>query len=390
MFEETEVCIHCGRPVEGYVSSPSSFRVYLQPHSRVYCSDECESLDSSAASSVFASPYLSSTHTAGNADVPALVPSAQHSVSSANSSTVWSTTPDEEGEGESYLYLSEPTPDMLSEGSRSPAFNPSSSLFYTRRPSSTNQRATVPMLHRHASSASSFNINKGMGLASPFYASTIEDDAASVCISELSLHDDDPSSARRKAKRTSLPAYFSLLQGSSLSTPSQLKRKPSALQALSRSLHSSNLAPPAVSYAEAHSDAQPPFSQKRGRHRERDPDARSASRHRSPPRHHLAVPDRMQHVDSVEKVVEWSKTSRRQPTYELIETLTRSFRDSALTSDDDVTDEEAVDFDGTIRGRRRVEELDEPACNDAPGYGNGRSGLKARERPRGRLPLVAH
>ena len=100
------------------------------------------------------------------------------------------------------------------------------------------------------------------------------------------------------------------------------------------------------------------------------------------------MPDHTQHVDSVEKVVQWSKASRR-PTYELIETLTRSFRDSALASDEDDADAEA-DYDATVRGRRRVEELDEPVRRDAPGLGNGRSGLKARERPRGRLPVVTH
>jgi hypothetical protein len=329
--------------------------------SRVYCSTECESLDSSAASSAYASPYLSSTHPTGNADIPALVPSVRHSISSANSSTVWSTTPDEEEAGESYLYLSEATPDMLSEGSRSPAFN--SGLFYARRPSATNQRATVPMLHRHASSASSFTTSS-RGLASPFYAPT-EDDAASVCISELSLHDDDPGAARRKAKRTSLPAYFSLLQGSAPSAPQQIRRQPSALQAVSRSLHSSHLAPPAVSYAEAHAPSAPRRGRQPGR-----------------PHQHLAPP-----VDGVEKVAEWVSSSQpsARPTYELLESFSRSLRDSALASDED----EDEDLDGTVRGRRRVEELDEPVKPGAPGYGNGRSGLKARERIRGRLPLAA-
>ncbi|GJE96455.1 hypothetical protein PsYK624_126520 [Phanerochaete sordida] len=421
MFEETEVCIQCGRPVDG----------------RVYCSDECENLDgaspslSSATSSAHPSPYVTSMKSS-NLDVPALVPStlghrARYSISSSASSTAWSAVTTDEDEEDPYLYTE--NPDMLSDGSKSPGYG----LFYARRPSSTNHRATVPMLHRHSSgiassvsaSASSFGMSRG--LPSPFYAST-EDDASSVCISELSLHEDD-ASARRKAKRTSLPAYFSLLQGSSVSSSvaasSSPRRTPSALHALSRSLHASPTTPKVshatvvLTNAEAHIEttaataATSPIARGRGRRRERDPSARSSSSRRSaarsPPRH-LSAAQRAR-LDSVEKVAEWVSSSpvialagagtarrnsspQRKPKYEFVEALTRGLRDCAVASssedddDEDTSDEKAVelsreDFERTIRGRRRVDELDEAYHGNAPGYGNGRSGLKARERGRG-------
>ena len=397
----------------------------LLPSSRVYCSDECESLDnaspsfSSAASSAHPSPLVTPMK-ASNLDVPALVPStlghrARYSISSSSASSAgWSAVTDDEEDP--YVYTEHP--DMLSDGSKSPGYQ--SGLFYARRPSTTNHRSTVPMLHRHTSAASSSASSFGMsrGLPSPFYAST-EDDTSSLCISELSLHEDD-ASARRKAKRTSLPAYFSLLQGSSVGSSSgagvtsSLRRSPSAVQAISRSLHASPTTPKVshatviLTNAEAHiqsTTATSPTTRGRGRRRERVPDARSASSRRStarsPPRH-LSAAQRAR-LDSVEKVAEWVSSSpvvtlagrrnsspQRKPKYEFVEALTRGLRGCAVASssdDDDDDDQEKADFsreemERTIRGRRRMDELDEPLSSGAPGYGNGRSGLRARERGR--------
>lgn len=420
MFEETEVCIHCGRPVED----------------RVYCSDECESRDSaspflsSATSSAYASPYLPSMKNApGNLDVPALVPSAlghraRCSISSSsNSSTAWSAVTDDD-EADAYV-LNEQYHDMLSvDGQKSPRYQPSNGLAYARRPSTTNHRSTVPHLNRHisaaSSSASSFGLSHGM--PSPFYAST-EDDTSSVCISELSLHEEtDAGSFRRKAKRTSLPAYFSLLQGSSVSSAasppastSHTRRAPSALQAISRSLQVSPTTPK-VSHAtvmlsngevQAHiattSSAASPRERGRGRHRERDPDVRSASSRRStvrsPPRQRQLSEVQRARLDSVEKVAEWMSASpvvtarrnsspQRRPRLGFVEALTRGLQGCAVDSEDDDEDKgrtragEREEHERTMRGRRRVDELDDAPMYDAPGLGNGRSGLKARERGR--------
>ncbi|KIP06024.1 hypothetical protein PHLGIDRAFT_477117 [Phlebiopsis gigantea 11061_1 CR5-6] len=416
--------------------------------SRVYCSDECESLDSaspsisSAASSVYASPYLPSMkNVPGNLDVPALVPSAlghhaRYSISSSsNSSTAWEPATDEE-EADAYV-LNEPY--MLSvEGQKSP-----SALMYARRPSTTNHRSIVPTLHRHThtSVASSSVSSAGLshGLPSPFYACT-EDDTSSLCISEFSLHDEhDTASARRKAKRTSLPAYFSLLQGSSVSsvsaapppaTGAHARRHgvPSALQAISRSLQASPTTPK-VSHAtvtvsnaaaQAHIESLAPSTSAarpsepprgRGRLRERDADIRSASSRRStarsPPRQprQLSAAQRAR-IDSVEKVAEWVSASpvlagphgharrnsspQRKPRFDFVEALTRGLKGCAVDSEDDDADErraaEREQYERTLRGRRRAEELDAAQLQDAPGLGNGRSGLMSRER--GRAPAV--
>ncbi|EKM55061.1 uncharacterized protein PHACADRAFT_255400 [Phanerochaete carnosa HHB-10118-sp] len=409
MFEETEVCIQCGRPVDG----------------RIYCSDECESLDSaspslsSATSSVHPSPSVTSMKSS-NLDIPALVPSMlghrpRYSLSSSSASSAgWSSVTTDDDDDDPYVYTEQI--DMLADGSKSPGYL--SGLVYARRPSATNHRSIVPTVHRHTSAVSSSASSSGVsrGLPSPFYAST-EDDASSVCISELSLHEDD-ASARRKAKRTSLPAYFSLLQSSSVKpssglTASSPRRTPSTLQAISRSLHASPTTPTVshatvvLTNAEAHieSTTTSPISRGRGRRRERDSDIRSSSSRRStarsPPRH-LSAAQRAR-VDSIEKVAEWVSSSpvialapgrrnsspQRKPKYEFVEALTRGLRDCAFASsseDDDgeaKTDVSREDMDRTIRGRRRMDELDEVLPAGAPGYGNGRSGLKARERGRG-------
>ncbi|KAI0086143.1 hypothetical protein BDY19DRAFT_362925 [Irpex rosettiformis] len=233
MFEEAQVCMVCGRPVDS--------------DGQVYCSDECSTLDVStssgltspslsATSSAFASPYLTST--ADAADVPALVPSAlgrshrhKHSISSSsNSSTGWSTLEDLNDQS---IHVLDPTltpADPFSENIKNtqylhPLYAHGGMMQYARRPSSTNNRSTVPLLLRHASgittsspsSASSFSATKG--ISSPFYATQLSvdgDDASSFCLSEEGDRQSHVSSsttpeqaqARRKRNRASLPAYF--------------------------------------------------------------------------------------------------------------------------------------------------------------------------------------
>lgn len=157
---------------------------------------------------------------------------------------------------------------------------------YARRPSSTNNRSTVPLLLRHSSgttattssasaSASSFGgPASGKSMPSPLYTpfssvdGTDDDAASSLCLSEEGDRQSHASSTpdqqrRRKTRnRASLPAYFSLLQ--SQASPSAAHsstgaatspagkghwRAPSALMQLSRSLQAASPTTPRVSHA---------------------------------------------------------------------------------------------------------------------------------------------
>ena len=71
----------------------------------------------------------------------------------------------------------------------------------------------------------------------------------------------------------------------------------------------------------------------------------------------------------------------------------RSLQHAVVEDEEDVVFNEKCEDSG-FRGRRRAEELDEAPKGvdnlDAPGYGNGRSGLKSRERQRERGRTVRH
>lgn len=129
-------------------------------------------------------------------------------------------------------------------------------------------------------------------------------------------------------------------------------------------------------------------------------------------------------IDSVEKVAKWVSSSpvilgtrphvgrrnsspqraKERVRSEFVEAITRGLRGCAVFSDDDDeslhdADEKAASVRGResrgrrpsvgeeereVRGRRRVQELDRPVVQDAPGLGSGRSGIKYREEVRGR------
>ncbi|KAI0780436.1 hypothetical protein BD413DRAFT_464408 [Trametes elegans] len=494
MFEES--CLVCGRPVVA--------------DGRVYCSDECESTDVtspsvSATSSAQPSPFLNSTVNApGNlAEVPALLPSAlgrslkdgrkshrvRHSQSSSsNSSVSWSALEDDyEDEGVNPILYSAGTddefsvhPDYLSAdaGSSKPSTSfssiyrhPSSSLAYVRRPSSTNNRSTIPTLHHRHSSASTPS-SAGMSCSVPQYCSTEDDssDAPSACASSVSgcpgrrsgrkstesvpqLADDserekdDTVTGKNRRNRASLPAYFSLLTSTSPASPRSPKGLSSlqTLSMISRSLQSSSspptprLAKPVVDTATAF--ATPQFSRTsktyvvtadaaapRGRSSQRDPDGRRRSSSRSPGArvhtHHNSAHARAR-LDSLEKVADWVahspvvaasvRIARQQvhhhphqrrdssppplPKFEQLHLrdsgveFDPGYANSAVEEEFDEEDEyeEPAEERASRRGRRRPDELDPaPTGVDhrAPGYGNGRSGLLARERTRGRTATL--
>ncbi|TCD66197.1 hypothetical protein EIP91_001692, partial [Steccherinum ochraceum] len=487
MFEETLVCMHCGRPVDG----------------QVYCSDECESLDAtspsaSASSSAFPSPFLhSSMNAPGNlADIPPLVPSimggskaykghrAHHSVSSSsNSSTGWSALSDEEDDEAAYPPVSIEgegaySADAYGEGSFKSSLHPNSALLYARRPSSTNHRSTIPLLHRRASSTSSPLVAPIKSpLSAPATTFTTEDDLSDVPPISLSsslsstrsrkdtvrpikierrrpvqdgAEDASASSKRRSRNRTSLPAYFSLLQLSPSSPPASSHSSTSpgsrqALASLSQSLRTSPTTPRTanpllnLSHAHAETSSRPSSTVEgtpRGRLQRRDPEARSASGRRSlgrsPPRQQSSAqasspsPCRHHHtgiigsqararLDSVEKVFEWvshspvaasgvargrtvTRRNSSPPAKPVKHELGQghgAVRDLyARCIDQPVVDDQEADGLGPrrqegVRGRRRGRELEEVEVHpDAPGYGNGRSGLMARERQRGRAAVA--
>ena len=491
MYEE--VCLLCGRPVvaDGYVSSPARPPPPAhRPPSRAYCSDECESLDVtspsiSTTSSAHPSPFLQSTNNAPNlAEVPALLPSAlghsldarkshrvRHSESSSsNSSASWSAVEDDYDEdGPSILYGANADdeyyamqPDYLASDAPlkpSPSFlamqrNAPSSLAYTRRPSTTNTRSTIPTLHHRNSSVSTPSTGStGVSRSIPGDCPSEDDlsdappSSSSVCsgrrrsrksegapsINEDNERGEDTVTGKKRRNRASLPAYFSLLV--STSTTPRSHKGPSALSMLSRSLQNSSSPPtpriarPVVDTTTAFALPQsvrvtkaqspPAEAAPRGRSRRRDPEGRSLSSRRSPSRSprprahaHQSAQARAR-LDSMEKVADWVAHSpvvaagvraarqlaqRRNssppplPKFERMHLRDSgvefdvAYLSSAVVEDDEVQ----VSEEEMRRGRRRVNELDPTPFGvggNAPGYGNGRSGLMYRDRERGRTAV---
>ncbi|OBZ75267.1 hypothetical protein A0H81_04093 [Grifola frondosa] len=454
MFEE--VCLLCGRPTSA--------------DGRAYCSDECESQDTtspsiSTTSSAYPSPHLQSSMNApGNlAEVPALVSSAlghsltslegykthnrnRRSISSSSTSSLgWSALDDEEDDSVNLAFNlgSEDefncNPEMSgadvcslkSAGSYGHLLHPHSALSYARRPSTTNNRSTIPMLHRRTSSNSiPASAAKGVSRSVPYYSTEDDSDVPSTSISSFSSarsngrrdrhlqmtsdtasqeeserEKDSESISRSKRNRTSLPAYFSLL---SMTNPSSVhsRRSPSSLQtlsAISKSLQSSpptpRLANPladtataflqtqAQAQAQARASPQDVEPSCRGRSQRRDPGGRSSSSRQSPspsrrqPSRASAVSPCLHHIgphtrarlDSMEKVIDWVAHS---PVLEKMLDADSGVEFGALEQQAvvDLDDDEGYD----VRGRRRVDELDDSPDGlgrDAPGFGNGRTRL---------------
>ncbi|KAI6005868.1 hypothetical protein EDD15DRAFT_2384534 [Pisolithus albus] len=215
MFEE--ICLNCSKrlPDEG----------------RAYCSDECEALDASnspsisTTSSALSSPYLD--YTIGD-DVPPLVPSALGSVlsslgkrerystsSSSTSSASWSLFTDLEEDdapvsiGDSFSCDGE-RPDVPLEASSRFFGVPlptKSRLNYARRPSTTNRRSLIPLLHSRNPSNSKDN-----DVVDRAHYTAQNDNEKAMLEQD---HEADKctigSKSRKSRNRASLPAYFSLL-----------------------------------------------------------------------------------------------------------------------------------------------------------------------------------
>lgn len=386
---------------------------------RAYCGDECEGVDVtspslSSASSGFSSPHI---EFAMGGDVPALVPSAlgsalsncqardRYSLSSSSASSSWSAT-DDEDDGAILRpedgYGSD-AHSMQESGSKSPNYLLPSGLSYARRPSGTNTRATVPLLHRRTSSGSSSSRAPQDASAPSIHSSSDEDDDAASGVS-FSRDDFDkthgPSSwanekatvttkPKRSRNRASLPAYFSLLQ----MHPSNPRTSPLS----SSSGHTvARGSPPTpkiglsdlTSRLTLHASGPPTVIEATPRGRRRVPGtsrgsgsshskSRSHSRNNvphSPPQASNLSRTRYDSQCSVEQVFDWSSESvmRGRPHLR---------RNSSPPPKMLVSNVGLEPGSVGRRGRMRADELDGlKQMPEAPGYGNGRSGLKSRER----------
>jgi hypothetical protein len=362
----------------------------------------------SSASSALSSPYLD--HTPGG-EVPALVPSAlgtalssgfqkrgRYSVSSSSASSAsWSIFSDTEEEAHASVGFED---DAAYEGddaalsTRSAGFlHPckSSGLSYARQPSSTNNRSTIPLLHRRTSSTSSSGLRQ--------VPSTAEDDADSMSDAR-SFHEKKPSEQEREAhkltvtsksknsrNRASLPAYFSLLQVSSPQRSSPPLSSSSG-NTVNLNAHGSPPTPKlatllAVSALHPAAEAAP-----RGRRRQPDTSRSSRSHSRSRARQQTLVPGARERQDSrssVEQVFDWTcaplprgRPSVRRNSSPLPKMMSsmQQFEESPFVAN-------SINETRERRGRFKLEELGDPRPRDAPGYGNGRSGIRERERYRG-------
>ncbi|KAH0830646.1 hypothetical protein J3R83DRAFT_2101 [Lanmaoa asiatica] len=397
MFEE--ICLTCSRQ--------------LPDDSRAYCSDECEALDVhnspsiSSASSALSSPHID--HTLGG-EVPALVPSAlgnalgsfrkrdRYSTSSSSSSVSWSIFTDAEddepvvGIDDDSGYEADSVEGGIDASIRSVGSHHSaklSSLMYTRRPSATNHHSMIPLLHRRTSSSSSLN-----HIPSPTDDELdFTHEASHHGRHELPVLAREPekdrstvtSKTKKSRNRASLPAYFSLLQ---ISSPQRTQVLPPPGNTVSHNPRPSPPTPKLASLLTASGLRSTLESTPRGRRRDPEPPQYTDSRSRSRTRQSTMAPESRGCQDSrgsVEQVFDWScaplprgrPTARRNssPLPKMVLCM-QEFEDPALV---------ASIAHNERRGRYRTHELEgRGSSRDAPGLGNGRSGLKERERTAGR------
>ncbi|THH14943.1 hypothetical protein EW146_g5456 [Bondarzewia mesenterica] len=399
MFEE-DCCLQCGNPVQSL--------------GRIYCSDECENLDTtspsiSTVSSAFSSPQLQGYDMPGAHDVPALVPSAlgtalslhstkkpranRYSLSSSKSSLMW--YEDDDSDNPIIAVEDDNDGDLDSRGLRPGPIMPfavhPSGLSYARRPSTTNTHSTIPLLHRRTSSGTP-SLSAAYSLNST-QSSTEDDSDAPVPVSprsppvdsirtrrrHVSISEDnddnvhDTVTVRHKRNRASLPAYFSLLQlGSAPSRASLSIHPPSSYTPTRPSPTTPRLARPALDSTYAIAVSSPAGGMHYpGSHTS----SLLASAHTRDDRHIR---------DDFGTGMTPPRGRPREPGSSRRRTCSRSPSPSpsrarrTLSPPMLIKDGSAPD----VRGRRRTHELDGWGDDRVYGYGNGRSGLRERERGR--------
>lgn len=385
MFEE--ICLNCSKR--------------LPDDGRAYCSDECEALDASnsppisTTSSALSSPYLD--YAIGD-DVPPLVPSALGSVlsslgkrdrystsSSSTSSASWSLFTDLEEDdvpvsiGDNFSCDGERSDVPLEASSRffGVPLPTKSRLNYARRPSTTNRRSLIPLLHSRNPSNSS--------VAGTQNSSFVEDNDDVNCAHYTAQSDNEKtaleqdheadkctigSKSRKSRNRASLPAYFSLLM---INTP----RRSPPLSSSSGNTINQQPSPPtpklasllAVSGLRSAVEATP-----RGRRREPGssrsrPRSPSRSRSRSQPLRAAVSPQRgrQDSRSTVTPVFDWryapisrGRTTRRNssPLPKMMLSV-QEFEDPALIAG-------PTSYLDEKRGRYRMHELDSTSERGGP------------------------
>lgn len=351
---------------------------------------------------------------------------------SSASSTSWSALTDEEDDDSTHHILDVSDPYDTSSKSANPAYTlHPNHLSYARRPSGINNRSTVPHLqHRRLSSDSSSGQARGYPRSVPIMSRTTRDDEetlsdfGSISGDGFSIDDSELQSEKawgidvkqvypaaikpnRSRNRASLPACFSLLQ---MSFPMHSARASPVSSSSGNTI--ARQSPPTpklptgtgLSHVQTPSSILPQAAHTTPRGRRRDTDKSRSSRRSGPSSNSRSRSSRMTGLekprhfersfqgahDSSEELFDTSDVPRRgraatrrnssPPPHELFASVRR-----IVETDQFRTGSESPE---RTRGRTRVVDLGESrVSNDAPGYGNGRSGLVHRERVLGRVPL---
>ncbi|KAF9484686.1 hypothetical protein BDN70DRAFT_928160 [Pholiota conissans] len=432
MFEE--ICLVCGK--------------HLKDDGRAYCSDDCQNSDLSSPSISSSSSALSSPNIgyAAGGDVPALMPSAlgtalnlyagrskQYGSSSSASSASWSILDDDDDDTAQHYVRGDhayhdATDPLFDISSKSPNFvyaiNPAA-LSYARRPSGTNTHSTVPHLHhRRLSSGSSSSHVRGIPRSAPLSSATRDDDysiydypfssADSLDMEDTENHSEKdwgdlkpkyPGSikSKRSRNRASLPACFSLLQ---MSSPGKDFRASPVLSSSGNTI--ARVSPPtpklpiSTGLSLVHpAPSVPPqslHSTPRGRRHEAD-NSRSSRRSGSPDESRSRSRARRIPVAESPKLIErnfWDVEDCGDGLFQLPRRGRKATRRNSSPPAFDTVHRRSMDADRSRsrsgsanrpRGRARVEDLGNAMSSEAPGYGNGRSGLVHRERGMARIAL---
>ncbi|KAF9036622.1 hypothetical protein BJ165DRAFT_1408714 [Panaeolus papilionaceus] len=363
-----------------------------------------------------------------------------HSSSSSNS---WSAVTDEEDDLTHHRYTSDlsyydPSDSDLSVKAGAHPMHPvSNALSYARRPSGINNRSTVPRLQRRLSSGSPAPPRvPGVPRSAPIHSLSSTDDTDSYSDNALSVSDsledaDDNDIGSEKAwvdvkpkyplpkskrshNRASLPAYFSLLQMKTSS--SDTSPVSSSGITVARQSPPTPKLPPGTDLVQSgtlrHNPLPSAHDTPRGSRQETDASrtrcsnqytSHSRSRSRRVPSNerspHVdfwsleAPPNRPSGLSSAQGPLERGRAANRRNSSpppkmlmgaEFSHIPTETARRAIETSPSNSRSRPRT------RGRTRLEDMDGVCLStEAPGYGNGRSGLVDRERSANvhRIPL---
>ena len=341
-------------------------------------------------------------------DVPALIPSVlgsslhnyeatnRYSTSSSSASSVsWSVTSDDEDDHAVVGSHDEDDSDVhsvLDNGSK-PTVRVQSSLrpsglSYARRPSGTNNRPTVPLLHRRTSSCSN---RLGASRSTPMSDDDddlriVRDDASQASASRVKERTTSPAKPKGNRARASLPSYFSLLSlnGSCPNTRTMMPLSGAADQIVAPSPPTPKLGLPDLS---GFARTPHPFTEATPRGRRREPGtsrssrrsehsasqsrSRSRSQHDSHQAPQKCIRARLDSKNSVEKVFDWSSAplARGRPSLR---------RNSSSPPKMLLPGRGLSEIDRELMGRRGWEEPVEN-CNDSRLH-NSRNGQRGRGR----------